>query len=139
MCSENELDDVWFFTPSWILTNWVLCPPGSWMRCTAVKKKKSPHPSRCLLHLFTWIAHCKIFKQQKYTLHYNVLYIERVQSWLFFPWARTFSMMLLYVYSLSSHSRTLGKNILRPIFTMTCHSHKTPAVISHMFCKPVRS
>lgn len=40
------------FFQAWILTNQALCPPGSWMSCTAVKK--SHHP-RQMLTAFTHI------------------------------------------------------------------------------------
>ena len=128
----------WIFFQTWILTNQILCPPGSWMSCSAVKN--SHHPRQILIastHINRTFVN--YLSSKKYTLHCNVRYIlHRLLVKVIFPRVFTFSVMLLYAFRLSSHPRTLGI-ILRPIFAMTCHSYKMLAVIQDILCQPVHS
>lgn len=96
-----------FYPQPRILTDQALCPPGSWVSCSAVKK--SHHP-RQILTALTHInrTFVKYLSSKKNTLSCNVLRWCRLPVKVVFSWALTNSMMLLYAYRLSLNPRTLG-------------------------------
>lgn len=78
------------------------------MSCSSVKKKS--HRPRQILSASTHInrTFVKYLSRENHTLHCNVLCLWTFPVKVIFPWALTFSMMLLYAYSLSSYTRTLS-------------------------------
>lgn len=83
---------------------------SSWQLNELFSSQKKSHHRRQMLIASTHInrTFVKYLSSKKYTLHCNVLHLCRLLVKVIFPWALTFSVMLLYAYRLSSDPRTQG-------------------------------